>query len=149
MRIIITLIIVGIATWLALVTSQPVVIADPMILVPKFGVRTVPASFKDRKEIPDKALAVKPPPAAPVKPQVYTLPADQAKAYIYSHESGNNPASVNSIGCYGLGQDCNGVVRSRCGVNYACQDTYFTDYCMGRYGSWAAAYNFWVSHKWW
>jgi LysM repeat protein len=81
-----------------------------------------------------------------------TYPAvagNDAKAYIYAHESGNNPNATNSQGCYGLGQDCNGVVRARCGADYACQDAYFTSYANSRYGGWGGALAFWQSHHWW
>ena len=69
----------------------------------------------------------------------------EAKAFIYHKESGNNPLATNSIGCYGIGQDCNGVVKDRCGSNYQCQDEYFTSYMLRRYGSWLAAKQFWLS----
>ena len=70
-------------------------------------------------------------------------------AYIYSHESGCRTTAMNSGGCYGLGQDCNGIVYNRCGADYACQNAYFTDYANRRYGGWQGAYNFWVANHWW
>lgn len=79
----------------------------------------------------------------------YPVSADSAKAFIYSHESGNNPNATNPSGCYGIGQDCNGVVRSQCGADYACQDAYFTSYMTRRYGSWEAALAFWKANGWW
>lgn len=72
-----------------------------------------------------------------------------AKAYIYARESGNNPNATNAKGCYGIGQDCNGVVRSQCGADYTCQDEYFTAYATRRYGSWEGALAFWQNHGWW
>lgn len=69
----------------------------------------------------------------------------EAKAFIYHHESTTNPAAENSLGCYGLGQDCNGIVKDRCGADYQCQDDFFTDYMLRRYGSWQAAKSFWLS----
>lgn len=77
------------------------------------------------------------------------LPDDAAKAFIYSHESGNNPSATNPHGCYGLGQDCNGRVRALCGADYACQDAYFNNYASSRYGSWSGAEAFWQTHGWW
>jgi hypothetical protein len=68
-----------------------------------------------------------------------------AKDFIYCHESGNVADKSNGSGCYGLGQDCNGIVRSKCGPDYACQDEYFTEYMQHRYGSWEAAKAFWLS----
>lgn len=79
----------------------------------------------------------------------YPVDANSAKAYIYARESGNNPNATNPNGCYGLGQDCNGVVRGQCGADYACQDQFFTNYAMRRYGSWENALAFWQSHHWW
>lgn len=79
----------------------------------------------------------------------YPVSGNAAKAFIYAKESGNNPNATNPNGCYGIGQDCNGVLRSKCGANYACQDQYFTNYAMQRYGSWEAAYAFWQANHWW
>jgi LysM repeat protein len=78
-----------------------------------------------------------------------TLAGNDAKAFIYAHESGNNPNATNGSGCYGLGQDCNGKVRATCGADYACQDAYFTAYANSRYGGWGGALAFWQSHHWW
>lgn len=79
---------------------------------------------------------------------ISTSPSD-AKSYIYARESGNNPNATSSRGCYGLGQDCNGVVRIQCGADYTCQDAYFTAYATRRYGSWEGALAFWQNHHWW
>jgi LysM repeat protein len=79
----------------------------------------------------------------------YPVSANAAKAYIYSRESGNNPTATNPAGCYGIGQDCNGVLRSQCGADYACQDAYFDAYAQRRYGSWEGAYAFWQANHWW
>jgi LysM repeat protein len=79
----------------------------------------------------------------------YPVSGDSAKAFIYSHESGNNPNATNPTGCYGLGQDCNGRVRAMCGADYACQDAYFTSYANSRYGGWGGAVAFWQTHGWW
>ncbi len=79
----------------------------------------------------------------------YPVSANAAKAYIYSRESGNNPNATNPTGCYGLGQDCNGVLRSSCGADYACQDAYFDGYAQRRYGGWEGAYAFWQANHWW
>ncbi|GEM_PF-889068 len=93
-------------------------------------------------------------PAAAVAPAVtHTattgIPNSAAKAYIYAHESSNNPSAINAQGCYGLGQDCSGKVRQLCGANYACQDAFFDSYAASRYGGWANALAFWQSHHWW
>lgn len=75
-------------------------------------------------------------------------------AYIYGMESGGrvpgrcNPSAVNPGGCRGIGQACPGS-KLPCGADYACQNAYFTNYAMQRYGSWQAAYNFWLANHWW
>lgn len=68
-----------------------------------------------------------------------------AKAFIYCNESGNTPDKWNGSGCFGLGQDCNGIVFNQCGVSYSCQDEYFTGYMSRRYGSWEAAKAHWLA----
>lgn len=70
------------------------------------------------------------------------------KDYIYMKESGCNPAAVNSIGCRGIGQACPGS-KLPCGADFACQDAYFSNYAVQRYGSWESAYNFWLNNHWW
>lgn len=73
-----------------------------------------------------------------------------AKMFIYMHESGNNPAAVNkSSGACGLGQalPCS---KMPCNLSdYACQDSFFTQYMLSRYGSWENAQSWWLSHGWW
>jgi LysM repeat protein len=68
--------------------------------------------------------------------------------YIYRHESGCNTSAMNAGGCYGIGQDCNGIVSARCGADYACQNEYFTNYVNNRYGGWDGAYAFWLNNSW-
>ncbi|HEY4161149.1 MAG TPA: LysM peptidoglycan-binding domain-containing protein [Candidatus Saccharimonadales bacterium] len=76
-------------------------------------------------------------------------PDNAAKAYIYAHESSNNPNATNAEGCYGLGQDCSGKLKPMCGSDYACQDAFFDNYAQQRYGGWANAQAFWEAHHWW
>lgn len=73
---------------------------------------------------------------------------NQYANYIYMHESGCNLNSVNAGGCRGIGQACPGS-KLPCGADYACQNDYFTNYAIQRYGSWEAAYNFWLANHWW
>jgi len=111
------------------------------------------------EQLPDRAVpAAAPDPAASTSAPAtravtvsVSIPVvgNDAKAFIYSRESGNNPNATSPSGCYGLGQDCNGVVRTRCGADYACQDAYFTNYAVNRYGSWAGAASFWQANGWW
>ena len=89
-------------------------------------------------------------PAATTSAAVTTgTPNNEAKAYIYMHESSNNPDATNWLGCYGLGQDCNGLLKSQCGADYACQDRFFDNYAQQRYGGWANAQAFWEANHWW
>ena len=76
--------------------------------------------------------------------------AAEAKMFIYTKESGNRPNAVNaSSGACGLGQalPCS---KMPCSLeDYKCQDAYFTDYMIRRYGSWVAAKTFWLNNYWW
>lgn len=73
-----------------------------------------------------------------------------AKAFIYARESGNNPGAINKAsGACGLGQalPCS---KMPCSLSdYACQDTFFTNYMLQRYGSWENAKAFWLRMHWW
>jgi hypothetical protein len=83
---------------------------------------------------------------------MYSAPVstNDAKMFIYMHESGNNPGAINaSSGACGLGQSlpCS---KMGCSLSdYTCQDQWFTSYMLGRYGSWENARAFWLSHSWW
>lgn len=68
--------------------------------------------------------------------------------YIYQHESGCNLNAVNSGGCRGIGQACPGS-KLPCGADYACQNAWFSNYAVQRYGSWENAYYFWVANHYW
>lgn len=73
-----------------------------------------------------------------------------AKAFIYMKESGNNPGAINrASGACGLGQalPCS---KMPCSLSdYVCQDQFFTQYMLSRYGTWENAQAFWLSHNWW
>jgi len=88
--------------------------------------------------------------SAPQQAKTYALPEDEAKAFIYSHESGNNPGAINpNGGACGLGQalPCS---KMPCSLSdYACQDQFFTNYMLQRYGSWNNARAFWIANNWW
>jgi LysM repeat protein len=134
-------------------------IADPNVINPGQQLR-IPAA---EEKLTDRALPQLPVVVQSAKvvivarrtivkaaPQTnYPVSDDAAKAFIYAHESGNNPNATSPNGCHGLGQDCNGVLGKMCGADYACQDAYFTRYAIARYGSWAGALAFWQSHHWW
>lgn len=111
---------------------------------------------KEKKDLNDQLQAKRANQAiAYAEPLPVTKPAlssncgdNQYKQYIYQKESGCSTTSVNSIGCRGLGQACPGT-KMPCGDDFGCQDAYFSDYAISRYGSWQNAYNWWVSHHWW
>lgn len=70
--------------------------------------------------------------------------------YIVSRESGWNPNATNkSSGACGLVQalPCSKVPGN--GYDPIDNLRWATGYATGRYGGWAGAYNFWVSHHWW
>lgn len=143
------------STWRRIYNANESVI-DPNVINPgqQLRIPTPEESLTDRV-LPSVAAAVpsatspQASTASAVQVASYPVSGDSAKAFIYSHESGNNPNATNASGCYGLGQDCNGRVRALCGADYSCQDVFFTNYAMGRYGSWEAAQAFWLTHHWW
>jgi hypothetical protein len=70
--------------------------------------------------------------------------------YVVSRESGWNPNATNrSSGACGLVQalPCSKVPGS--GYNPVDNLRWANGYAVGRYGSWAGAYNFWVNNHWW
>lgn len=142
-------------TWVRIFNANETV-ANPDLINPGDSLRipTADEQLTDRT-LPQPVIAVASTQTTTVRAATsapaasYPVDANSAKAFIYSHESGNNPNATNAGGCYGIGQDCNGVVRSQCGADYACQDQYFTNYAMRRYGSWENALAFWQSHHWW
>lgn len=74
--------------------------------------------------------------------------------YIVSRESGWNAAASNrSSGAYGLCQALPGSKMASAGSDWqsnpVTQLRWCDGYAKGRYGSWAAAYNTWVSKHWW
>lgn len=73
--------------------------------------------------------------------------------YIISRESGWNAGAANSSGTYGLCQALPGGKMASAGsdwrTNPVTQLKWCTGYATGRYGSWSAAYSFWLSHSWW
>lgn len=85
----------------------------------------------------------------PLSGTAYASPGG-AKAYIYGHESGNNPGAINaSSGACGLGQalPCS---KMPCSLSdYVCQDQFFTSYMLSRYGSWENAQAFWIANHYW
>ena len=73
--------------------------------------------------------------------------------YIVSKESNWNPNAQNASGAYGLCQALPGSKMASAGSDWASnpvtQLRWCNSYAVGHYGSWAGAYSFWVSHRWW
>jgi hypothetical protein len=93
-----------------------------------------------------------PPKVAQTAPKTPVVDNNDAKMFIYHKESGNRPTARNASGCLGLGQACPGSkLLAVCPDlnDYACQDAFFTNYALSRYGSWENAKAFWLAHKWW
>lgn len=69
--------------------------------------------------------------------------------YIYQHESGCSTTIRNSLGCVGIGQDCNGSLVNQCpNLDYTCENQFFTAYSQ-KYGGWEGSYQFWLKNNWW
>lgn len=91
--------------------------------------------------------------ASPQAVEVSGSEAD-AKAFIYEHESGNNPGAMNSSsGACSLGQalPCSKLAAAcpNWQTDYACDDSWFTSYMEQRYSTWPNAQAFWLAHSWW
>ena len=74
--------------------------------------------------------------------------------FILDHEAHWNPIAKNRYsGAYGICQALPGNKMASAGedweTNPITQLRWCNSYAVGRYGSWAAAYEFWVKHKWW
>ena len=75
--------------------------------------------------------------------------------FIISHESGWGYMKYNysGSGAYGLCQALPGSKMASAGADWQTnpitQLRWCNGYAVGRYGSWAGAYSFWISHHWW
>lgn len=74
--------------------------------------------------------------------------------YIISKESGWNSTAANSMSsAYGLCQSLPGSKMASAGSDWATNPVTQMKWCNGyatsRYGSWAGAYNFWITNHWW
>jgi resuscitation-promoting factor RpfB len=81
-------------------------------------------------------------------------PSDYQYAdYIIGRESGWRPNARNASGAYGLCQALPGSKMSSAGADWATnpitQLKWCNGYAKGRYGTWAAAYSYWMSHHYW
>lgn len=72
--------------------------------------------------------------------------------YIVSRESGWRVSATNGR-TWGLCQALPGSKMASAGADWqtnpVTQLKWCSGYAIGRYGTWAAAYNFWVTHHWW
>lgn len=144
-----TLIILGLIGY---IIYSHVASAAPMPSDTPFKRYQIPAqSFAQPvKKIPTVQEAAMKPIPVPVAPTpVIGCGSDPYMAQIYMHESGCNTASVNSIGCAGLGQACPGSKLPCSLSDWTCQNNYFVNYAIQRYGSPAGAWAAWQSKGWW
>lgn len=86
--------------------------------------------------------------SVPEPVSVPSVGGESARDFIFRVESGNTLHSVNGIGCYGLGQDCNDVLAGECPnwqTDRPCQERFWEAYMQRRYGSWEKAKAFWLA----
>jgi len=94
-------------------------------------------------ELPSKP-AYTPPPQS-----VTGCGSDSMMAEIYRLESGCRTGAYNELGCRGLGQACPGSKLPCSDSDWSCQDAWFRNYAVERYGSIYNAYVFRINHNWW
>lgn len=76
--------------------------------------------------------------------------------YIVNHEAGWNGATkwnYSGSGAYGICQSLPASKMASAGADYMTNPITQLKWCAGyaqsRYGGWANAYSFWLSHNWW
>jgi hypothetical protein len=130
--------------------------------------KIVPETAPEPPQAPVVAEVVETPPPVVQEPVAPVMPVEQpkpivkpkpipkgsAKDYIYLKESTHTLAAVNrSSGACGLGQSlpCSKManVCPNWRTDYDCQDRWFTQYMLNRYGSWEKARAFHVLKGWW
>ena len=87
--------------------------------------------------------------AAGISPSDFTY-----ATYIFQKESGFRHTAINkSSGATGICQALPGSKMASAGADYmtnpVTQLKWCNSYAIGRYGSWANAYNFWTAKHWW
>ena len=118
--------------------------------------QTVTEVVQEAPKVADTITSEAPTPEPQTVPVQVEIPPSQPVTcgdntyanYIYMHESSCNVNAVNSIGCRGIGQACPGN-KLPCSSDYNCQNKWFTNYALTRYGSWYQAYIFWRNNRWW
>jgi hypothetical protein len=145
-------------------TLQPTIISDRFELLADANENLTP-----QVQPLSEASSVSQATLAPIVEAVVTPPitisttstSDDSATYVASDpyeediimaESGGNIGDINSIGCIGLMQDCDGNLAVQCPdwqTDPSCQIVYFTTYMQNRYGSWEAAWAFHQAEGWW
>lgn len=157
-----TLIILGLILYIVYLhlhpTITPVIKDAPPITTQKSMAISIlqPLKVPDIKPVEAveavSAPVVAPAPVVEVGSRVPGCGDNSYASFIYMHESGCNTYDPNpTSGACGIGQawPCSKLPCGHTAADYACQNIYFTSYAVTRYGSWLAAYNFWVANKWW
>lgn len=138
--------------------------ADPVddLVLPEVPLEKLPDPEPEPEPEPTVDETVAATPAAPPRYTGGGSPAEWMAAagiaesdwgyvdYIVTRESGWNPNATNaSSGACGLVQalPCSKVPGS--GYNPVDNLRWANGYAVGRYGSWAQAYDFWTSNHWW
>lgn len=146
----------------------PVAVSKP-VEAPRVEIKPIPQLEPAPPVVATPAVVVAPmpvptPPPAPVYPTDHVTIMQQAGVnaadysaveYIVTHESGwrywvrNNEGS----GATGLCQALPASKMASAGADYldnpVTQMRWCNTYAISRYGSWQAAYNYWVAHKFW
>ncbi len=122
-----------------LAAEQAQALADQLAAAAQRSLQAIPPV----QTAPQASQVASPPPSS----DCYSV--NPYAAYIYQHESGCRLDAVNGSGCAGIGQACPGSKMGCSLTDAPCQLAYFESYALGRYGSWEAAYQFWLSHGWW
>ncbi len=124
---------------------------------------------ESRRTLIQEVIIQEPVPRVIARGRAVSIPSDKTAAmsaagiksgdhafvnYIISRESRWNVVATNaSTGAYGLCQALPGSKMASAGSdwqsNAVTQLKWCNGYAVGRYGSWSAAYDFWVEHHWW
>lgn len=124
-------------------TSVPTVVSKIKLLKPLAQTQLAAVQTLDFVAPPQ------PEPTAPTPTAVINCGSDPNLAFIYQHESGCRTNAIGPNGPCGLGQalPCS---KLPCSLNdWACQNAWFTQYALARYGSTYNAYLYWLSHSNW
>lgn len=134
--------------------------ADPIVPTPQVSLAKISTKKPILDPVPAEVAEV--PLPAPVVPKpVYAAPVSIVVSgcgdnfyanFIYMHESGCSLYNPNSSsGACGLGQayPCSKLQIACPAMDYACENAFFNNYAVARYGSWADAYSYWLANSVW